>query len=150
MRSPGALHVSCTAPPSCGGIGASLSGRTQPRVAPSLAPAPESARPSPARPPVEAPAPGASADSARKEIAQLGEVRSAFDGGDHALALSLADAGHRRFRGGLLYEQREAIAIRALAELGRTLDARKRGERYLTRFPSGPHAARVSKTIGER
>ena len=98
----------------------------------------------------EASVPAAGAGDVRREIAQLAEVRRAFEDGEFAAALTLADAGNRRFSGGLLYEEREAIAVRALAELGRPADARKRGERYLARFPSGPHAARVRKAIGAR
>lgn len=114
---------------------------------------PEATRPpSPPQPviPPGASAPAAGAGDARREIAQLAEVRRAFEDGEYAAALALADAGNRRFPGGLLYEEREAMAVRSLVELDRTADARKRGERYLARFPSGPHAARVRKAIGAR
>jgi hypothetical protein len=64
-----------------------------------------------------------------------------------ARALTLADEGQRRFPSGIFVEEREAIAIQALAALGRDAAARQRGTRFLLAHPSGPHTDRVRRAI---
>lgn len=53
----------------------------------------------------------------------------------------------REFPEGQLVEEREALAIRALAALGRKDAAAKRAERFLTRHGHGPHADAVRRAV---
>ncbi len=80
----------------------------------------------------------------RAEMKQLAEIRSA----PPARALELANQGHQRFKGGVFYQEREALAISALRALGRTSEAKARAQAFLTNFPRGPYAERVRKESG--
>ena len=61
----------------------------------------------------------------RRETAHLAETRR-LSVRDPKAALTLAERGHREFVGGMFREEREAIAIFALEELGRDRGARRR------------------------
>jgi hypothetical protein len=84
------------------------------------------ARPQPSRLPT---------DSLTAERALLDPARTALGRGDGANALALAGKHEQRFPTGKLAEEREAIAVQALAALGRKDEARIRGERFLSRYP---------------
>ncbi|MBL4684589.1 MAG: hypothetical protein JKY37_08385 [Nannocystaceae bacterium] len=58
-------------------------------------------------------------------------------------ALELTREAKRDFPRGMLGEEREAIAIQALAKLGHAEKARRRGERFLRRYGRGPYAVAV-------
>jgi hypothetical protein len=58
-------------------------------------------------------------------------------------ALALADDHARRFPSGALSQEREVIAIEALARLRRMDEARDRGVRLLRVWPNTAHAPRV-------
>jgi len=81
-------------------------------------------------------------DLLQREVAHLKTVRRAL-ASDPALALNLANAGHAEFKGGVLYQEREALALQALNALGRRAELEQRGERYLKSFPSGSFSDRV-------
>jgi hypothetical protein len=102
----------------------------------------------PAQPAV--PAPRASASDARarlaEEVQHLAEVRR-LAASNPAAAAKLADEGHRRFRAGMLYQEREAVAISALARAGQSAAARARGERFLERFPKSPFAEQIRTIV---
>jgi len=84
-------------------------------------------------------------DSAiRREIAHLARTRAALSQ-DPALALSLARAGQREFAGGMLGEERSAIAIFALSRLGRNDEAAATARTHLTHHPRGPFSDRVRR-----
>lgn len=70
----------------------------------------------------------------QQEARQLVEIRKAL-ANSPAHALRLAEAGHRQFRSGILYQEREALAILALSKLGRSAQASARAKRYLETFP---------------
>ena len=76
-------------------------------------------------------------------------TRASSGASNPAQALTLANAGHQEFAGGLLYQEREAIAVLALARMGNTAAARSRGKAFLSRFPKGPAADSVRRAIGE-
>ena len=57
--------------------------------------------------------------------------------GDPQAALDSARQHARRFPNGQLAEEREAIAIEALARLGRQAEARTRAEHFRRVYPSG-------------
>lgn len=169
-RSPAATVVAASTPRGRHRLAApasvepSVSARRASVAAPTLRSAPEPRRSTPtaqvAPPPSEAAAPEfassaavapasttASAVGPRAEIAQLAIARRALVSGDAGRALKLAEDGHSQFPRGLLYEEREAIAIEALADLGLAAEARARGKRYLARFPNGTQSERVRRAI---
>jgi hypothetical protein len=69
------------------------------------------------------------------ESAVLDVARSALAAGDGARALQAVDRHAAAFPRGLLTEEREALAIRALLGLERTSEARSRLSRFRTRYP---------------
>lgn len=130
-----------------------------PVVAASVAPAPppapklEPPEPAPIAAPAvsSAPAPRAPAIDRRarlaEEVRHLAEVRR-LAASNPAGAARMADEGHRRFAGGMLYQEREAVAISALARAGRSAEARSRGTRFVERFPQSPFAEQVRAATG--
>jgi hypothetical protein len=91
---------------------------------------------------------GDATDRVLREARLVADARDAL-GHDPNGALTLVQQAAREFPSGQLVEEREAIAIRALADLGRSEAARARAERFLARFGSGPHAEAVRRAIGE-
>lgn len=83
----------------------------------------------------------------REELNHLAEVKRAA-ASNPAQAVRMADEGHVRFVSGMLYQEREALAIRALAQSGQSSTARARGERFLSSFPKSPFADQIRMTIG--
>jgi hypothetical protein len=71
------------------------------------------------------------------ERALLDVARTALANGDSASALAAVARHERTYPSGLLVEEREAIAIKALVASGRYDEARARGSRFAKRFPSG-------------
>lgn len=65
-----------------------------------------------------------------------------------AQALALTDEHLRRFPDGALDEERELIAIRALAALGRPADARKRAELFARNHAGSVYGKQVEAAIG--
>lgn len=109
--------------------------------APEPAPAPSVEKAPP--PPASASAkPQATKPTLAEEVRHLGEVR-ALAGTDPAGAARKADEGHKRFAGGMLYQEREAVAITSLARAGRGGEARARASRFLAQFPKSPFADQV-------
>jgi hypothetical protein len=74
----------------------------------------------------------------------LREAHDAFARGDAAGALSLIDKIAERFPAGRLGQEREALAIEALARAGRTSEASARARAFLSMHRDSPHAARVT------
>ncbi len=91
-------------------------------------------------------APSDTSDALQREVKQLGEIRKAL-GSDPARALALANAGHREFADGRLYQEREALALRALRQLGRRAELERRGQRFIDKFPESPHATLVRSML---
>jgi len=109
----------------------------KPAARPSLKPTPK-----PAAPPAET-----RDDLLAREVQQLRQIRQLV-GGNPSQALALANQGHATFKGGVLYQEREALALQALSALGRRSELEARGERYLRAFPNGSFSARVRQLIG--
>jgi hypothetical protein len=65
-----------------------------------------------------------------------------------ASALALADEGERRFAESPRAEERRALAIQALINLGQIGAARSRSYQFLERYPSGPYSAHVAAMTG--
>ena len=111
-------------------------------VAPTAAPAPS------ADLPVEVSA-AENESRLREESQRLGEARDALRHGDAQGALARLDELRRRFPGGMLAQEREALAIEALARSGQGGEARSRAEAFKKAYPASPHAARVEALTGE-
>jgi hypothetical protein len=75
----------------------------------------------------------------KPEMEQLAAARSAV-ASDPARALALAEEGHARFPRGVFWQEREGIAIGALARLGRAAEAKQRARAFLERHPESPFA----------
>ena len=69
------------------------------------------------------------------ELRLLRQARAAVARQDFAAALAPIAEHARRFKGGRLVEEREALRVRALAGLGRTEEARRAAEAFKARFP---------------
>lgn len=68
---------------------------------------------------------------------------------DPSRALAMADELAQLFPSGEFVQERETIAVEALARLGRKDDAIQRGRQLLRRFPRTPYAARLEKVVGQ-
>lgn len=110
-----------------------------PRAPPALA-APSPSASSPSTP--EASASASPADGPAEELALLVRIKQKASS-DPAGALALVDQGHRRFPRGSFYQERESIAVLALAQLGRGAEARARAEHFLDAHPQSPYAERL-------
>jgi hypothetical protein len=66
---------------------------------------------------------------------------------DPTAALAQANAHATEFRDGQLVAERELIAIDALQQLGRSKEARSRGEALIRHFPSSIYVARVRRLL---
>jgi hypothetical protein len=112
-------------------------------------PLPAVVRPSrsPALPARESPPAPRSSPGSR--LAEEGRVvldaRRALREGDAASALRRLEAARAAFAGGALVQEREALAIEALARLGRRDAAAARARAFLRAYPGSPHAAAVAK-----
>jgi hypothetical protein len=62
---------------------------------------------------------------------------------DPRRALALVEAGETQYPSGYMREERRYVGIVALADLGRSEEARARGQAFLHDYPGGPFAARV-------
>jgi hypothetical protein len=87
------------------------------------------------------------ADAVAAEMADLANLRK-LARVDPEGALRAAEEGKRRFPGGLYGEDREAIAIGLLVQLGRSSEAKTRGAAFLARYPRSPFAEKVQQEIG--
>jgi hypothetical protein len=74
-------------------------------------------------------------DPLANERSLLDLARSAIEREDGAAALDATAEHARKYPGGVLVQEREAIAVRALVLLGRTEEARARVVRFRGRFP---------------
>ncbi len=92
-------------------------------------------------------APADRGDLLAEEVKQLRKIREALNQ-NPAQALAWANEGHARFRRGHLYQEREALALRALNALGRRSELEQRGERYLRAFPEGSFSNQVRQMLG--
>lgn len=112
--------------------------RTQPTLA---APLPSASPPSSPGTP-EASASASPADGPAEELALLVRIKQKVSS-DPAVALALVDEGHRRFPRGSFHQERESIAVLALAQLGRGAEARARAKHFLDAHPQSPYAERL-------
>jgi hypothetical protein len=145
-------------------VGARALHRSAPQLAPAprsspegaaLAPAPASASPvSAAAPyavalrtvrPIATPPRPSPASRLTEESRVVLEARRALRAGDAATALRGLEAARATFAGGALAQEREALAIEALGQLGEREAAAARARVFLRAYPGSPHAAAVGK-----
>jgi hypothetical protein len=83
-----------------------------------------------------------------EERALLDVARSALEREDGTAALAATDKHEHSFANGILIQEREAMAIRALVMLGRAGEARARAGRFRKRFPDSVLLPTIESTIG--
>lgn len=86
-------------------------------------------------------------DAVVREAKQIQAARRAL-ASDPSRALSLTASIANEFPRGQLVEERLAIAIRALAKLGRLDEARTKADAFLETYGRGPHASSVRRAVG--
>jgi hypothetical protein len=126
--------------------------------APALPPQLEPARPAAPHLPTRAPArvkqpsvpatPASPVAAAPSEVELLEQAHAAMRDGDPARALARTGQHERLYADGVLAEEREALAIEALAKLGRRDDARARWTNFATSYPQSNYRARLQHVIG--
>ena len=82
------------------------------------------------------------------EIALVRDAREALRVGNPARALALLDDHARRFSGGALAEDSDALRIQALCALGRAGEARGLATRFLASHSASPYAPSVRASCG--
>jgi hypothetical protein len=87
-------------------------------------------------------------DALAREMAATAAAKRAL-ATDPARALELVADANREFGGSVYAEDREGIAVLALAKLGRKDQARTRGEAYLGAHPKGSYADRIRSVLGD-
>jgi len=102
-------------------------------AAPPPPPTPSTSLAAPPTPGSQA-APKASTDAG--EVLALDKIRSALKSGDSAAALAAVAEHEKRYPQGAHVEEREALAVQALARAGRREEASARADRFRKRFPS--------------
>lgn len=108
-------------------------------------PAPARKRTMPAPTPPRAPEPKDD-DALAREMAATAAAKRAL-ATDPARALELVAEANREFGKSVYAEDREGIAVLALARLGRAAEARTRGEAYLVAHPKGSYADRIRDVL---
>ncbi|HKP57760.1 MAG TPA: sigma-70 family RNA polymerase sigma factor [Polyangiales bacterium] len=86
----------------------------------------------------------AESSRARREIAQLNQIKRALPA-NPATALRLARDSTREFPQGLLREEREVLIVLALCQLGEVGAARAGAEEFLSRYPRSSFRARMQQ-----
>jgi len=81
------------------------------------------------------------------ELELIDRADTKLRSGELAGALAVARDHEQRCPDGLLVQERERIAIEALAKLGRVDAARARARAFEERYPSSPHLRRVRQVI---
>jgi hypothetical protein len=82
----------------------------------------------------------------RRETAQVGRIKRWLERAP-ARAYALAQAGHREFPAGMLREEREALAVLALWNMGRDVEAARRARAFLARYPDSPLRGQMEQRL---
>jgi len=120
-----------------------------PQAAPNHGLAEPAQRPAPVSPAEPAlngahPDPGAERETMlQEESREMRDAREALRRGDAAGALTMLEQIRARYPGGVLSQEREALAIEALARSGRRAEASTRAAAFLKAYPTSTLAERV-------
>ncbi|MBX3212753.1 MAG: hypothetical protein KF850_12015 [Labilithrix sp.] len=82
------------------------------------------------------------------DVALIERAGAELRAGRAAHALATTRQHETRCSDGLLAQERERIAIEALAVLGRASEARARASSFEARYPSSPHLRRLRQVVG--
>ena len=85
--------------------------------------------------------------SCSDEVDLIDDADAALRAGDAERAVALTRQHAERCPGGTFIQERERIAIEALAKLGRLDAMRERARAFEERFPSSPHLRRVRSVV---
>jgi len=96
--------------------------------------------------PSHQPEPASTEATSPDEFALLRAARQAV-AGQPERALSLTEEHAQRFPSGMLAQEREAIAIEALAKLGREAQAQSRAHTFLKAHPGSPYRPRIDAAL---
>jgi hypothetical protein len=88
-------------------------------------------------------------DPLQEERALLDGARAALERGEPEAALAATVRHERRFPNGILVQEREAIAVRALLALGRNAAARARADRFRARYPNSVLLPAIASAVGQ-
>jgi hypothetical protein len=105
-------------------------------------PTSEPASTAPASEPRPRPTP---ASQLREESQAVLEARAALRAGHTAQCLRLLAQARERFPRGALAQEREALAIEALAQSGQSSAARRRADSFLQKYPQSPYSTDVRR-----
>ncbi len=109
--------------------------RLRARPSPLAVPAPEAKDDEPPAKPVASPRSSATAAGPSGELRLLQAAREAILAGNYRTALASLDAHARRYPGGRLAEEREALRVKALRGLGRSDEAQRAASDFRRQFP---------------
>jgi hypothetical protein len=93
-------------------------------------------------------APSAPTDGLADERRLLDAARGAVEREDGASALTATAEHERKYPNGILAQEREAIAVRALLLLGRNAEARTRVSRFRATFPDSLLLPALESSVG--
>lgn len=112
-------------------------------VAPATTPVVEAPAPPVAAAPFARPRRVEAEDDLAGELLLIQRAQRALARGDGAAALEALDEHARAHPHGRLTEERQAARVLALCAVGRSDEARVAAARFVARYPTSPHAARV-------
>lgn len=92
---------------------------------------------------------GSHASQLREESQAVLAARQALASNDPMGALRVLEQARRRFKIGVLTEEREALTIEALARSSNRARASDRAKAFLRAYPRSPHAADVQRHVAE-
>lgn len=85
-------------------------------------------------------------DPLADEISHLGSLRELHQT-DPAAAVISAREGHKMFAQGVLFEEREALLILSLSEVGQSAEALRRADAFRARFPRSAFLSKMQQLI---
>jgi hypothetical protein len=99
--------------------------------------------------PVASPASRGAQSQLAAERQLLDRARGALEQEDGAAALATIAEHERKYPDGILVQEREAMAVRALLLLGRAPEARARADRFKSRFPDSVLLPSIEAAVGQ-
>jgi hypothetical protein len=138
-----------SAPPSSltPATGAALAARSAGESMPPSSPGAETSRSAPSATSNGIRGSSAAADK-QSELAVLSEARAAL-GANPSRALALTERHRSEYPKSALVQERELIAITALARLGQTASAQQRAQRFRAAYPRSAYLKQIDRVLGQ-